>query len=103
MAVKTAAAISLSSDIGKSDLEKDTDKTWEIYPKIAQFCEKFRKKYREITCRNVQMELYGMSFDLHNDKAHEKFEEIAECEKVVKDAAGWATEIIIEKSDEDYS
>lgn len=47
------------------------------------------------------MELYGMSFNLHNDKAHEKFEEIAECEKVVKDVAGWATEIIIKNCNED--
>lgn len=49
-----AVAISLNADIDKSDLEKDTNKAWEIYPKIAQFCERFRKKYRKVQRNHLQ-------------------------------------------------
>lgn len=91
-----AAAISLSIDSGMEKIEKDGDKRWEIYSEIARFVEKFREKYGNIPCREVQMELYGMSFDLHDERAQEVFGEVSECEEVVSDAAGWAAEIILE-------
>lgn len=91
-----AAAISLSLDLGREKLEKDPDKRWKIYRKVSLFGKKFREKYKEIPCRKVQMELYGMSFNLLDEEAWEIFEELSKCEKVVADSAGWAAELILQ-------
>lgn len=91
-----AAAISLSLDIGKKDLIEDPDRGWEIYRKVAEFGKKFREEYTDIPCREVQIELYGRSFDFLNEEDLERFEELSKCEKVVADAAGWATEFILD-------
>lgn len=91
--IGAAAAISLSFGVSVEEIGSNKDLKWDIYNAVKKLGDKFTNKYNGLSCREVQIDLYGTSFDLRNDKARKKFKEMKECEKVVADAAVWGTEI----------
>lgn len=92
-----AAAISLSYDIDKGKLQGDKNSKEKIYSDILKFGNKFKEKYGGFTCRDVQMKLYGKSFNLLDEDIYDEFQKVSTVDKVIKDATVWAIKIILNK------
>lgn len=90
-----AAAMSVNSEIEREELQINKDSIEKTYNSILKFGKKFMEKYKALSCRDVQMVLYGMSFNLWDESARNEFRKVSDCDEVISDATAWALNIIL--------
>jgi C_GCAxxG_C_C family probable redox protein len=64
-----------------------------------KLCERFEKEFGSVKCRDIQKSLFGRAFDLKNPREREEFVKAGgyeKCPEVVKKAAQFAAELILE-------
>ncbi len=73
----------------------------EAYDTVYALFRKFRDTYGSCMCREVQIRIFGRSFDLRDPADKERFREMGahaeKCPEVVGNAAKWTAEIILEQ------
>ena len=109
-----AAAISLSYNKGREEVEKIVNDPNEAHPedpripkfyqeifdKTADVAKKMQERYGGILCCDIQFKLYGKTLDILDPKRHwELCEEISShpvnCLTVEGDVAGWTVETLL--------
>ena len=90
------AAISLSFGVVPTRSEEDCALRDKIFDVIAEVVNRFNERYGGLSCRAVQMALFGKSFDLHNPERLNEYRAIRKKGiNVSEDAAAWAVEAIL--------
>ena len=109
-----AAAISLSYNKGREEVERIVNDPkefhpedpriprffQEIYDKTAEVARKMEEEYGGILCREIQFKLYGKTLDILDPKRHwelcESFSSHqVNCRTVEGEVAGWAVEAML--------
>ncbi|NIM45514.1 MAG: hypothetical protein GTN80_07710 [Nitrososphaeria archaeon] len=95
-----AAAISFRFGHNPKEFAQKPETRFKIYDLVEKVCKKFLEEYGSLICRDIQMKLFGMAFNLRDPKIYEEFTRIRSkedpCPKVTGKAAGWAVEAILE-------
>lgn len=99
LVIGTAAAISFSCGVTRDLLTEDSQRREIVFDKVNSFGDKFVEKYGGLSCREVQLELFGKSFDLRTEEGHRDFSRLAPpdqspCQEAVEDAMRWGVEVI---------
>ena len=96
-----AMAIGLRYNLTPEKVETDTTRRGihKVRDSVERVAKKFIDEYGSYTCRDIQMKLYGKSFDLKKPEIKEEFKKIGwpgKCsEHVVAKAAAWTVEEIL--------
>lgn len=84
-------------------LQHDPEKTrFKTFGLARKLWEKFEETYGSCICQNIQKRIFGKSYDLWDPKQYEQFEKDGGhdpngCPTVVKNAAKWVAELLLEK------
>jgi hypothetical protein len=85
----------------RSKIDGDRENKTRSLKLAAALNERYVDKYGSVICREVQERIFGRSYDLWDSTEKKLFEEagghVDKCTTVVADAAGWATELILEE------
>lgn len=97
-----AAAIGLRFGLKPEEFERKPEVRFKIYDIVEKVGKRFIEEYGSFICRDIQMKLFGKSFNLRDPTIFEEFARERErrpedpCSKVTEKAAGWAVEAILE-------
>ena len=97
-----AMAIGLKYDLTPEKVEADKTRSGvhEVMDAVERVAQKFVDEYGSYLCRDIQMRLYGKSFDLKKPEIKAEFKKVGwpgKCsEDVVTKAAAWAVEEILD-------
>ena len=85
----------------RSKIDGDREDKYCSLRMAAALNQKYVEKYGSVICRKVQEKIFGRSYDLWNSEEKKLFEKVGghvdKCTTVVADAAGWATELILDE------
>lgn len=85
----------------------DKEKTKKASQLARKLNAKFMEEYGGCSCHDVQMKIFGRTFDLQNPEDRKEFENagahIDKCTKVVAKSAQWTGEIILNAESKDTS
>ena len=82
----------------KSDFADPSRVRFRTYALAKQYHHRFIERYGSVTCRDIQMKLFGRPYYLLDNDDYVKFEQAGghrdKCPNVVGDAAGWLIELM---------
>ena len=93
------AAIGLRYGLKKEDFERNPGSRFKIYDVVKKVKDRFDEAYGSYLCKDIQMKLFGRTFESTNPEDQKAFEELdlfKDCSKVTENAAGWTVEAILE-------
>jgi len=95
------AAISSQFGRKRSEFGKKTSSRLRNFSATKELHDKFVEAFGGVTCREVQEQVLGRSFNMWDKKEYQKFEEAGghedKCTNVSGKTARWAAEILLEK------
>jgi len=92
-----AAAISLFYNFLPSRCEEEQQYRQELFDSIGHVVLKFKKKYGNLSCREVLMSIFGKSFDFKNNERLKEYKMMDKSNiEVIEDTSAWALEVIME-------
>lgn len=85
----------------RNKIDGDREDKYSSLKMAAALNEKYVEKYGSVICREVQVKIFGRSFDLWDPIEKKLFEKagghVDKCTTVVADAASWAAELILDE------
>jgi C_GCAxxG_C_C family probable redox protein len=91
------AAISLVYNYVPSRSDRDQSRRYQLFGVIERVAQRFKDKYGDLSCRAVQMQIFGKSFDLRNKERLQEYKSMDMSKvEVISDAAVWAVEAILD-------
>lgn len=93
---------------GRDKLEdlKTSPSYQEAMERSGRLCDRFKKEFGKLRCRDVQKAVFGRSWDLRNPEENEQFfnrlEADDKCANVISKTARLAAEVILEPLESEY-
>jgi len=85
----------------RDKIDGDREDKYSSLKMAAALGEKYVEKYGDVICREVQVKIFGRSYDLWDPTDKKLFEKAGghedKCTTVVADAASWAAELILDE------
>jgi C_GCAxxG_C_C family probable redox protein len=95
--VGAVAAISLVYNYIPTRNDEDQPRRHELFKVIERVVQQFKDKYGDLSCRAVQMQIFGKSFDLRKKERLQEYKTMDMSKvDVISDATMWAVEAIVD-------